>query len=277
MKVHLLNCGSCAPLCGRLFSNNDKFFARGSLSFHCLLIESSAGLILVDTGLGASDLRRFEKRRAMLIRLLFKPVTDIAITASAQIQALGFDPADVRHIIMTHMDYDHAGGLLDFPAAKVHVSRAEHVSMSRRRLILEWLRYDPRQIAHRPRFVLHEPAGVRWKGLPELRVSNPKDELPEGIKLLSLPGHSRGHCGVAIKPSADEPWLLHTGDAVIHHGELAGRPFCPLGHRLMRSLTRANKSQWKTSLASVRRMAQEGKVQIVNTHDPAMRPHADKS
>ncbi len=35
---------------------------------------------------------------------------------------LGYSINDVRHIILTHLDLDHAGGLHDFPNAAVHVS-----------------------------------------------------------------------------------------------------------------------------------------------------------
>ena len=42
-----------------------------------------------------------------------------------QIQRLGFDPRDVRDIVLTHLDFDHAGGLCDFPEARVHLLGAE--------------------------------------------------------------------------------------------------------------------------------------------------------
>ncbi len=32
-------------------------------------------------------------------------------TALRQIEAMGFSASDVRHIVLTHMDFDHAGGL----------------------------------------------------------------------------------------------------------------------------------------------------------------------
>ncbi|MCT9113339.1 MBL fold metallo-hydrolase [Streptomyces mirabilis] len=38
---------------------------------------------------------------------------------------LGFDRTDVRHIVLTHFDADHIGGLSDFPHAQVHVTAAE--------------------------------------------------------------------------------------------------------------------------------------------------------
>src|SRR3546814_18974113 len=49
------------------------------------------------------------------------------LTAVAQVRALGFDPRDVRHIIITHLDFDHAGGIEDFPAAAVHLTGREKV------------------------------------------------------------------------------------------------------------------------------------------------------
>ena len=42
-----------------------------------------------------------------------------------QVPALGIDPTDVRHILVTHLDFDHAGGLEDFPNAAVHLTARE--------------------------------------------------------------------------------------------------------------------------------------------------------
>src|SRR3546814_15732883 len=38
---------------------------------------------------------------------------------------------DVRHIIITHLDFDHAGGIEDFPAAAVHLTGREKVVADR--------------------------------------------------------------------------------------------------------------------------------------------------
>lgn len=281
MKIHLLNCGSCAVICERLFVRKGTWFSRGRINIQCLLVESTAGLILIDTGLGQADLKRLERRRAWLLRLLFKPVTDASITAKSQILAMGFDPADVRHIVMTHMDYDHAGGLSDFPNAKVHLSLDEYQSVTRRSTLLQKLRYDPRQIAHQPNFVTHEHCSETWMELPVLQAST---QLPAAIKLVSLSGHTTGHCGVAIQLAAShatqdesqdgqgDRWAFHVGDAVLHHGELSVPAHCPAGMWLMRVFTRAKRSLWKQSLTSLRRIAQQHPptVQFINTHDPAM-------
>ncbi|MBB5405095.1 hypothetical protein [Paraburkholderia youngii] len=63
MKVHHLNCISTCPLCGMLFNGQpESLIRRGHLVCHCLLVESSAGLVLVDTGIFFShDVDEFER------------------------------------------------------------------------------------------------------------------------------------------------------------------------------------------------------------------------
>ena len=41
------------------------------------------------------------------------------------VRALGIDPAGVDQIILTHLHYDHAGSLGDFPRARFHAQDAE--------------------------------------------------------------------------------------------------------------------------------------------------------
>lgn len=47
-------------------------------------------------------------------------------TAARQIVRLGYTVEDVRHIVLTHLNLDHAGGLRDFPGAQVHLFRREY-------------------------------------------------------------------------------------------------------------------------------------------------------
>ena len=57
-----------------------------------------------------------------------------------QLEALGHDPADVRHIITTHLDLDHAGGIGDFPEAQIHLFASE-LAEARSPGLLERARY----------------------------------------------------------------------------------------------------------------------------------------
>ena len=179
---------------------------------HALLVESDRGLVLVDTGFGLEDvrrlrhawhgLRRSEQLRPQLRRKVFKasftrPRLDPEEAAAWQLPALGYSPDDVTDIVLTHLDSDHAGGLPDFPAARVHVDKVEHeAAMSGGHS-----RYWGYQWAHGPHWVRYGAGGDRWL---EFESGRELDGLP-GFALVPLRGHSPGHCGVAVR--SDDGWV----------------------------------------------------------------------
>ena len=120
MRIHHLNCGSFCPPGGRLFGGAGGLLSPAPMCCHCLLIEGEDRLILVDTGLGVDDVNE-PRRLGRLFNVLMRPRLEIAETALRQVVDLGYRPSDVRHIVPTHLDLDHAGGISDFPAAAVHV------------------------------------------------------------------------------------------------------------------------------------------------------------
>ena len=124
MRIHHLNCGSLCPRGGRLFGGSGPIWSPARMCCHCLLIEGEDGLVLIDSGLGVDDIAD-PSRLGALFRIAARPRLDMAETAFRQIADLGFRVSDLRHIVPTHLDLDHAGGLADFPAASVHVFAAE--------------------------------------------------------------------------------------------------------------------------------------------------------
>lgn len=136
LKVHHMNCA-----CIQRLSISGR-----QLAGHCLLIRPPAsGLVLVDTGLGTGDLVDPAARLSFLFTHAYaKPKRDPSLAVSAQIRFC-FRPSDVRHIVMTHLDLDHVGGLADFPQATVHVHTKElKATMERHTLranIATWQRY----------------------------------------------------------------------------------------------------------------------------------------
>lgn len=195
MDIHLLNCFTCSA---RVPSN----WHSGAL---CLLIETNRGLVLVDTGLGRDDY----VHRAAIIRV-FQMVTIAPLNpeeaAVRQIARLGYEPEDVRHIVLTHMHFDHCGGLPDFPHASVHVHRREHEAFAGQPRRWTDLAYVHRHVAHKPHFVLYEDTGERWFDFAAIRLP-----FEPEMWLVPLFGHTRGHCGVAVR--TESGWLFHVGDA----------------------------------------------------------------
>lgn len=223
MRVHHLNCGTMRPIGGRLVDGEPGYARRAKLVCHCLLLETGDGLVLVESGLGTPAVeRRTEWLGRNFIRLN-NPAADLEETAVRQVRRLGFDPRDVRHIVLSHLDIDHAGGLVDFPDATVHVYAEELRAYGARRTAKERYRYRPDHFAHGPRWAPHEARGDTWLGFEAVR---PLDGLPPDILLIPLAGHTRGHAGIAV--DTGDGWLLHAGDAYFHAGEVdPRRPYCP--------------------------------------------------
>src|SRR4051812_2601303 len=207
-RVHHLNCVSSCPLGGALMDGRSRSL-RGRLACHCLLVETGAGLVLVDTGFGLLDVARPRTRLSPFFLALVSPDFREAMTAIRQIERLGFDPKDVRHIVLTHLDFDHAGGLDDFPWASVHMLGREREAALARRTPLEKARYRPQQWSGQARWRTYEPvAGDTWEGFDCVRQL---DGLPPEILLVPLIGHTHGHAGVAVH--AANGWRLLAGDA----------------------------------------------------------------
>ena len=182
MRIHHLNCGCMCPLGGALFDG----FSRGpfaELVCHCLLIESDRhGLILVDTGLGINDMRYPERRLSGFFRLLNNIRYSEQMSALAQIQLLGFQAEDVRHIILTHLDFDHAGGISDFPAARIHLLQREldTVRNGREQSWLARQRFRPQQWTAHDGWRGYASEGERWFGFDAVRAI---DDLSDEILL----------------------------------------------------------------------------------------------
>jgi glyoxylase-like metal-dependent hydrolase (beta-lactamase superfamily II) len=195
MKIHHLNCGTLRGI-----------FPPIDSMIYCLLVESEDGLVLIDTGIGRLDYIS-PSRLMRLFSFWVGLAGDIEESAASQVEKLGFSISDVRHIVLTHLHLDHAGGLRDFPEASVHIFRTEYEARLKPRGLIERA-YDPSQWSHRPRWVVHDLGEDHWYGFPSIRIwehSNPE------IRLIPLPGHTRGHCGIAIR--TPEGWLLQCGDA----------------------------------------------------------------
>src|SRR5437660_25297 len=100
MKVHHLNCGSLCPRGGRLLGGKGGPWAEARMCCHCLLIESSDGLILVDSGLGVEDVSD-PARLGLLFNAFVRPKLEVSETALRQVADLGYSVSDVRHIVPT--------------------------------------------------------------------------------------------------------------------------------------------------------------------------------
>jgi glyoxylase-like metal-dependent hydrolase (beta-lactamase superfamily II) len=206
----------------------DCLLCRGRLTCHCLLVESNDGLILVDTGLGTRDVADPRSRLSWFFLSLLSPDFRQEMTALHQVRMLGFDPAEVRHVLLTHLDFDHAGGLDDFPNATVHLMAPEREHAVAQRTWLDRQRFRPQQWSSAARWKTYSAAGGdRWFGFECVR---PVEIAGLDLALVPLLGHTLGHAGIALRTLGG--WLLQAGDAYFHHDEMdVERPSCTPGLR----------------------------------------------
>ncbi len=267
MRIHHLRCGTDCPFGGALFDGRSTG-ALGELVCHCLLIETeTCGLVLVDTGYGLRDVahpfpHRISRPFAAMLNIRLREEE----TAARQIEALGFSRRDVRHIVITHLDFDHAGGIEDFPEARVHLTRTELDTFhAARRGFVMHERYRPAQVDEVREWRTYRADGEPWFGFSAVRQM---EGLPPEILLIPLRGHTYGHAGVAIDTGGG--WLLHAGDAYFFRDEVR-RPDrrCTPGLRAYQTLMEVDRKARLDNQARLRALSLDAaaEVRMICAHD----------
>jgi glyoxylase-like metal-dependent hydrolase (beta-lactamase superfamily II) len=250
------------PLGG--FLMGQRGLGRGRLVAHCLLVETERdGLLLIDTGFGTRDVAR-QTPIARSFRAMVGPALDHGETAVAQIEALGLDPRAVRHIVVTHLDLDHAGGIADFPTARVHLHAREHAAAMARTRRIERQRYLPAHWAHGPSWEVYSEDGDTWRGLPAIsRLRG----LDADIGLLPMHGHTRGHSAILVR--AADRWLVHAGDAYFHRSSVEGAGSVPVGLAAFERITQIDAAARRASAAALRQLRERyDDIDLFCAHDP---------
>jgi glyoxylase-like metal-dependent hydrolase (beta-lactamase superfamily II) len=266
MKIHHLDCFSMCPFNQALTTREGKgWLTRGRLVAHCLLVETAKGLVLVDTGMGLDDVRDPVRRIGRAMLAIGGPTLAESGCAVRQVEALGYSPRDVTDIVVTHLDLDHAGGLPDFPLAKVHVHGTELDAATARATVMERERYKPYHWAHGPAWERRAATGDRWMGFEAVRALTGRD--PE-VVMIPLAGHTRGHVAVAVQDGAR--WLVHGGDAYFHRDEVHGEPaWCPPGLSVFQRMVAIDDGLRRANQARLRELARAHQdVTVFSAHDP---------
>jgi len=259
MKIHHLNCGTMKI---------SKILSAGRIPdhavCHCLLIETRQGLVLIDSGIGTRDM--VDPSRLGPTHYLLPVREDMDETALNQVLSLGYKTDDVRHIILTHLDLDHTGGIPDFPHAAIHVLLDEYRAAHNPSGFKEKNRYRKVHLAAAKSWETYEERpGDEWFGFPCIKGLT---GLPEEIILVPLRGHTKGHCGVAV--ASGNGWLLHAGDAYYSARDMAPDPHCQLPFKLFEYLVHMDHSRAVLLKKRLWNLAYRSgaPVRVFCTHDP---------
>ena len=99
-----------------------SWFKLRQLAQNAVLIRHPKGDVLIDTGLGKNIHEQFEEND-FLDRQLFR--FEALNPVHSQLQDASYNPNNISKIIPTHLHWDHASGIEDFPLAQVWVQKAE--------------------------------------------------------------------------------------------------------------------------------------------------------
>ncbi|MEO1680369.1 MAG: MBL fold metallo-hydrolase [Pseudomonadota bacterium] len=161
------------------------------LDANALLVETGGRRVLIDTGWGA-----------------FAPQVG---QLAERLQAIGVAPSSIDLVFISHIHPDHVGGLTEdggaptYPAAEIALAETEFEQW-RGEADFGAMRIDE---SFRPLFAA---AAEMVIGLGDrLRLVKDGDDIAPGLSTVSLPGHTRGHCGLQIESGAET--LLYVADA----------------------------------------------------------------
>lgn len=170
-----------------------------------LIVHPHEGPILFDTGYDPAFFaatRPFPERfYRWLTPATLPPGADVA----SQLRRFGFDPGDVRHLVLSHFHADHIAGTHAFPNAAIHCARAgldAACSSGRVKALLGGVlpALLPADIAVRARF---------FEDAPRVALPGALQPFAEGADILGdgsllaveLPGHCPGHWGMVVADS----------------------------------------------------------------------------
>lgn len=241
----------------------DRLAAPGRVEFpvrYGLLFHPRQGPVLIDTGY-TRELWAVRGMEAAIYRGLLAPKLLAAQDPSAVLERAGLRPADVRHVIVTHLHPDHISALGRFHGARIYASEETLNLWSARRSMMDGLYpllrglLPPFDSANVAPVESASNVALPWGGVG-------RDLFGDGtIVTLPLPGHVSGHLGVFF-PERDIPILYGVDVAWVRSGYRHGRlPPVPLRAAIK------DVRQAKESAEIVRRAERWGAV-VVLCHDP---------
>lgn len=165
-----------------------------------MLVRTGSNNVIIDTGIGNKLTEKQVKIHGI------KDNWDLP----ASLRKHGITAEEIDTVILTHCDYDHAGGLLTeregeiiptFPNARVVMQR------------IEW-----EDVNHPNRRSVHTFWEINFRGLPEsgkLELVEGENEIVSGISVRHTGGHNRGHQIVRIESGGETAY--HLGDLLPSH------------------------------------------------------------
>ena len=188
------------------------FFSRSwvPLPLQCFLIEHRDGLVLFDTGIDPAIMTDRSYIRQAIGRFLLPRIFRFHISETDRIDqvlaAEGISTTDIKLAIISHLHFDHVGGIAQIPQADLLVSTREWAILSDPHPEHEWILREHIEIP-----------SAKWQKISFKPTNDPLFEGFDGIHdvtgdgsmiLLPTPGHTQGSMSLLIRRKGWQPILL---------------------------------------------------------------------
>lgn len=222
---------------GDSFLFDDHAGAPHPMDYFLWLLRRGEDIILVDTGYDAGE---GDRRARPILR-----------DPRAALAPFGLSPEAIGTVIVTHLHYDHAGGLHLFPNAHLHLQAAEMAYATGPCMCHDALRM--------PFTGDHICEAVKRLHSGGLTFHDGDGEVADGVTVHRIGGHSKGLQAVRVRTEAG--WLCLASDAAHYYENwIAAKPF-PIV---------VDVGEMLDGFARLRRLASKPEL-IVPGHDPLVR------
>lgn len=174
------------------------------------VLEHRDGLVLFDAGLDPAIASDPNYINSTIGRFLFRKLFRLHIAPDQSVahglKRLGFDPVDVKKVIVSHLHFDHVGGIGQLPNAELHVSGIEWQQLSSPHPERDFILADHIKLPH-----------AKWRPIDFTQSDDPilepfggyYDVMGDGtMVLLSTPGHTIGSLSMLVRGEQCPPLLL---------------------------------------------------------------------
>ena len=180
------------------------------MPINAFLIRHRDGLVMFDTGLDPAIKTDPDYIEQAVGRYLVDRIFQFEIgpedKLGQQLKKRGVDPADIRTAVISHLHFDHVGGIADIPQADLVGSQAEWDQLSLPHPEHEWIWREHIEIP-----------GAKWRPIEFEPPTDPVLSMFEGcfdlfgdgsMILLPTPGHTPGSMSMLVRTQGKPPVLL---------------------------------------------------------------------